>query len=493
MTKKTTLFVCFLLFTFLLNACGDRSSPVAPPTLAPSTTVSPTPLPTGTSTSTPIPPTTLPPVKRTQYTLQASLIYPDGILTVSEDILYSNRASEPLSELVFTVEANQTQGEFEILAENSLENGIPIKTPVLKGTSMTLPLNTPLQPGKSVALHLDYKVKLPAKAGVLSFASRQVNLSGWIVVVIPYIEGKGWLQHSPAAVGEYQINELADYDVSFNLVNAPENWVVAASTLPTDTSTGTHFVANNVRNFTLSISSDYEILESSVGNTRVRAFVFPEHLDAGFAALEATSKALELYSALFGPYERPSLSLVESTFADGIEFDGLFYLGQEYFAVYKSGSKNYLTALSAHETAHQWWYAMTSSDQALEPWLDEALCTFSERLFFEAYHPEDVDWWLQTRIQAYTPQGDVNSTIYDFTEFRPYVNAVYLRGAQFLTNLRKQIGQKEFDAFLKDYFETLKRKSDEDQLGLSTADTFWQVLSSHFEGDLSELRAEYFR
>lgn len=425
--------------------------------------------------------------------VKASLAYPEGTLTVNEDVFYTNRSGEPLSELEFTVEANQNQGEFEFLAETSLENGTTINSPVLKGTSMTLPLSTPLQPGKSVTLHLDYRVNLPAKAGVLSFASRQVNLSGWILVLAPYIEGKGWLQHSPAAVGEYQINELADYDVTFTPLNAPENWEVAASTLAVDSSTGDHFVAKNVRNFTLSVSSEYEILEAAVGSTRIKAYVFPEHLDAGFVALEATSKALELYSTQFGPYERPSLSLVESTFTDGIEYDGLFYLGQEYFAAYKDGAKNYLTALSAHETAHQWWYGMTSNDQALEPWLDEALCTFSERLFYETYHPEDVDWWLQTRIEGYSPQGAVNSSIYDFSAFRPYVNAVYLRGAEFLGSLRDQMNQTEFNAFLKDYFETLRAKSEADQLGLATADLFWQVLSTHYDGDLTNLKSRYFR
>jgi aminopeptidase N len=230
-----------------------------------------------------------------------------------------------------------------------------------------------------------------------------------------------------------------------------------------------------------------------VGSVRVRAYVFPEHLEAGFAALEAISKSVELFSSIYGTYERPSLSLVESTFSDGIEFDGLFYLGQEYFAVYKSGARNYLTALSAHETAHQWWYAMTSSDQALEPWLDEALCTFSERLFYESVHPEDVEWWLQTRIQTYTPQGAVNSSIYDFSAFRPYVNAVYLRGAEFLGDLRDKMGSSAFEAFLQDYFSTLNSKSEKDQLGLATAETFWQVIANHYEGDLKDLRSEYFK
>jgi len=45
--------------------------------------------------------------------------------------------------------------------------------------------------------------------------------------------------------------------------------------------------------------------------------------------------------------------------------------------------KNYLTTLSVHETAHQWWDGLVGTDQALEPWLDEALATYAERIFYQ--------------------------------------------------------------------------------------------------------------
>lgn len=493
MGKNTALWGCLLFAFWVLTGCSAPPLPSPTLTALPSSTQTPISLPTATATVIPTTPTVEPETRRTQYILQTTLTYPDGLLAVSEGVLYTNRSSDTLTELVMSVEANQNTNEFEWLPAPCLENGQPCQAPTMEGVSMTLPLNQALLPGQSVDLRLSYQIHLPSRAGLLSFGSKQVNLSGWIVGIVPYIEGQGWLHHAPGAVGEYQVNELADYDVKLRIVNAPEDLKIAASAPLKDNSEGYHFVANNVRSFALSASSDYEILESSVGSTRVRAFVFPEHLEAGFAALEAASKALELYSTLFGPYDRPGLTLVEAAFADGMENDGLFFLGQEYFAAYTSGSENYLTALSAHETAHQWWYAMTSSDQALEPWLDEALSTFSERLFYESVHPDEVDWWLQTRINGYQPQGDVNSTIYDFSAFRPYVNAVYLRGAMFLGELRDRMGEEAFNAFLQDYFSTLNDKSTEDQLGLSSADTFWQVLSAHYEGDISDLRTKYFK
>jgi aminopeptidase N len=179
---------------------------------------------------------------------------------------------------------------------------------------------------------------------------------------------------------------------------------------------------------------------------------------------------------------------VEADFLDGMEEDGLYFLGSEYFSAYTGDPASYLVALSAHETAHQWWFAMVGNDQAHAPWLDEALSTYSECLFYEQEYPDLVDWWWQTRVQAYSPQGKVDSTIYDFNTFRPYVNAVYLRGAIFLEELRQTIGDEAFFDFLRGYFNTIQ-KSD---LALTDANQFWDILSQYTTADLSGLRSRYF-
>jgi aminopeptidase N len=82
----------------------------------------------------------------------------------------------------------------------------------------------------------------------------------------------------------------------------------------------------------------------------------------------------------------------------------------------------------------------------------------------------------------------VDSTIYDFNTFRPYVNAVYLRGAIFLEELRQTIGDEAFFDFLRGYFNTIQ-KSD---LALTDANQFWDILSQYTTADLSGLRSRYF-
>jgi len=197
------------------------------------------------------------------------------------------------------------------------------------------------------------------------------------------------------------------------------------------------------------------------------------------------AKALNTFYDLFGPNPYPSLSIVESPFYDGMEYDGLFFLSRDYYSSENGTVLNNLIDIAVHETAHQWWYGSVGNDQASEPWLDEALSTFSERLFYERNYPE-VTAWETFRIDAYTPSGWVDTDIYHGSDFRTYANAVYLRGAQFLQAVRLRMGETDFLAFLKDYATQMAGKR------ASSAD-FFRILREHTGADLSDIISAYFQ
>lgn len=480
-----------LIFSLIGVACslGLTAAPSVAPTMGASATATMqrltpdgTPLPALTPTETAVPAST-----RTQYKLSAELDYVARQLIVNESIRYTNRSTDSLDALELMVEGNQNPDEFQ-LTTATWPDGTSIQGITLVGEKLTLPVPGALNPGQSLELALAYRFDLPATKGVLSFGSRQVNLAGWYPYIVPYLSRQGWLINAPGAVGEYQVYEPADFDVSLTIPDAPTGLIVAASASNDSASGGYHYLQNNARNFTLSASTDYTQYNALAGDTLVTAYVFSGDEVAGQASLDATAQALTIYGNLFGPYTRKTLTVVEADFLDGMEEDGLYFLGSEYFNTYTGDPASYLVALSAHETAHQWWFAMVGNDQAHAPWLDEALSTYSECLFYEQEYPDLVDWWWQTRVQAYSPQGKVDSTIYDFNTFRPYVNAVYLRGAIFLEELRQTIGDEAFFDFLRGYFNTIQ-KSD---LALTDANQFWDILSQYTTADLSGLRSRYF-
>lgn len=211
-----------------------------------------------------------------------------------------------------------------------------------------------------------------------------------------------------------------------------------------------------------------------------------ENKSAAQAALDATVKAVKTYSELFGPYTHQTLAVVMGDFNDGMEFDGLYFLAKSFYNLYDDTEKNYLVMIAAHETSHQWWFGRVANDQAQEPWLDESLAMYCEKLFYEKNYPDDVKWWWSYRVDFYTPIGSVDTVLYNGGGFTPYTNATYRMGARFLEDLRKQIGDETFFAFLKDYSAQMDGK-------IAASVDFFRVLRAHTSEDISDLIAKYFQ
>jgi hypothetical protein len=444
-----------------------QSSPV------PRATASPTPLPIGEQ-----------PPLRTQYALSAQLDYARHHLAVTQAITYVNRCGEPLPDLLLVVEPNRQQGVFRLRSLNWAD-GQTIEDYILEGARLRVPLAQPLSPGAAVRLSLSFEIDLPAQHRPFGYTARQANLGDWYPFVPPYRGDHGWVVHEPAAAGEHLVYDVADFEVDIHLLDPPPGLLIASSTLGERSGDRYHHRLVGARGFAWSASPGYVVLQTAAGSVAVTGYVFPEHKEAGEAAVGISASALALYAELFGPYPHASLAVVEADFPDGMEYDGLYFLGQAYFAAYDGDPKGYLTALAAHEIAHQWWYGVVGNDQAIEPWLDEALAAYSEALFYERFYPDLVDWWWTFRVTSFDPAGWVNSTIYDHPRFRPYVDAVYLRGALFMQDLREMIGEEAFSTFLQDYVARGAGRQ-------VTAGDFFAVLAQHSPANTEELARIYF-
>jgi hypothetical protein len=316
-----------------------------------------------------------------------------------------------------------------------------------------LDLEQPLETGRPVEIQLEYTLSLLNRPARLGYTDSQANFGDWYLMLPPYISPAGWLVYPPAPVGEHLNYPLADFDIHLTVENSPPGLVWAASAPGEQLGENQYrFQLEKARNFAWSISPDYETSQSMAGDTQVISYYFPADREAGKAALDATVKAFTLYTEIFGDIQLPVLSLVEGEFLDGMEYDGLYFLGQEYYQEYWGDPRAYLILIAAHETAHQWFYAAVANDQASEPWLDEALCTYLELIFYEEYYPHLVDWWWEYRVKRFNPQGWVNSPVADHQQFRGYVDAVYLRGVTWLANMREAIGSTAFNQGLRTYF-----------------------------------------
>lgn len=442
-----------------------------------------------TATPSLMPPSSTPePLPYTQYALAVVLDYDNHHLEVVEKVIYTNSFETPLQNILMLVEPNRFPGGFQ-LTQLKWGDDQDITNYTLQGAELLLPLDQPLSPGKSLEFQITYELQLPQQNAPYGYSERQTNLADWYPFIPPYVPGAGWLVREPSFPGEHLAYDVADFQVQIQLVNPNSAsglaLTIAASALDQGSEDQHSYQLKAARNFAWSVSDQYQLLTKTVGEVEVLGYSFPYHAGSDQPALQTTADALALYSDIFGPYPHDSLSVVEADFLNGMEYDGLNFLSHAFYDYYTGTPENNLVIIAAHEVAHQWFYGLVGNDQALEPWLDEALCTYSESLYYAHYYPDLLEWWWDNRVRFHQPVGWVDSTIYDTNDFKLYKDAVYLRGALFLEDLKNLIGVETFDAFLHDYLKQYTHRQ-------VTGNDFFALLESHTQADLSGLLREYF-
>ena len=437
----------------------------------------------------------------TQYDLDATLDYLQHTLAVTETIKYVNNSPTELAELILVVESNRTQGAFSLISL-TWQTGESITDYDLTVDQLHIPLPQPLGSGAEVSIRVKYELQIPEIAPPsdtyrplpYGYTRRQTNIVDWYPYIPPYRQGDGWLVHKNWWFGEHQVFDSADFQVKFRLAEQIPDLVIAASASPKQDGNTYVYHLDSARTFALSASTEYQVQTTTIGDVTISSYSFPYDKDAGLEVLNNTAEAMQLFSQMIMPYPHSSLSVVEADFLDGMEYDGLFFLSHGFYDLYDGTPKGYLTFIAAHETAHQWWYGLIGNDQAMEPWLDEAMCTYMEHIYYEnvyADYPPSagqslVDWWWYYRVNFYDPGGWVDGSIYDFDRFRSYRDSVYLNGAKFLDDLRNLVGDQAFFSFLRDY-------ADQNKYQVATGMDFFAILRENTSKDFSGLIDQYFQ
>jgi hypothetical protein len=499
------LAACSLMQNMQLTPSPPTARPILPPsTLVPTTArdvhtvITPSHAPTSTLAAFDCDATESNVV--TDYAITAEMQYAKRDLKVAQAITYANTTDIPLTTLMLNIKSNEQPGIFK-LNTIALANGAPLKTH-LTGQKLEVTLPQHLNPNCLAHFNLNFDLHIPAidmggihaYQGYLGYTGRQTNLGLWLPVVAAHDE-TGWISHEEIAIGEQDAFDIANWDVDFRITAAPGSIQIAApGTVERISGTEWHFNLPQSRDFSLSIGENYRLLQQQTNSgINVELYSFDDalvptdtvNMDSAAYALNTAVKSLNLYETLYGTYPLKRLVIVEGDFPDGMELSGIVFVGGEYFRGL-NGVQSYLTIITAHEVSHQWWYARVGSDQAINPWLDEALATYSEVVFIEKYYPTLKDWWWDFRINRLSPQGFVDSTVYEFTTRRAYINAVYLRGVKMLNDLRTVLGDDVF-------FGWLNRYASDDAGHLMTPEQFWSLLTPEQLTRIEPIRQLYLR
>ena len=353
-----------------------------------------------------------------QISADLQIDYATKSAQVAERIQFANRETARIDEIVLDTQANQWEGGFQLAALTV--NGADADWE-LNVNHLSVRLPETLLPGCHVDIALDFTLQPPAirdglraYRGFFGYSPRQFNLGHFLPTVAARVGG-AWRIHEPVGIGEQVVHDIADWRVQVTVSNAAESLQIAAPGEVAMTGPGAWDIdLANSRDFAISLSEEFVVVEGQTSDgVTVAIYTFADALiDAGGLWLDgaahtlgASVQALELFSRKFGSYPYQRFALVQGDFPDGMEFTGLAFVGSAWFTNFDGTAYNYLTLISVHEIAHQWWYAQVGNDAALNPWLDEALATYSEYIFIENVYPADKNWWWTFRVASYLPQG----------------------------------------------------------------------------------------
>jgi hypothetical protein len=189
------------------------------------------------------------------------------------------------------------------------------------------------------------------------------------------------------------------------------------------------FEAHDVRDMTITASPFYRLTSATVGATSVRVYAKP-----GFPAatvLGYAKNAIAKMGALVGTYPYPTYTVAQSGGGSGMESPELSWIPA-------GVTGSHLRWLVTHETGHQWFYGLVGSDQARQPFADEAMAD------------ELARYVTGIRRASRCSTARLDRSIYSYSS-ACYFEVIYVQGSTFLDGLRKRMGTTAFWASVRGY------------------------------------------
>ena len=385
----------------------------------------------------------------------------------AQTVRYVNAEGRPMRSLHFRLWANAEDyaalgGGTEI--SSVAVGGAPARFSV-DGTDLEVVLPELLVEDATAEVAVEFVTKIPPLAASFGHDEGVAYLGLWHPVLAVH-DAEGWRLSPPTSVGEPYFSEAADYNVELTL---PRDLTVASTGARADTRGSGDlrtlaYEAESVRDFALAIGEDLATTSREVGGTTVNVHHRPDSAARAERVLDLAAESLAYFSELYGPYPYPELDVVDAPVGTGAEFSTLV------FADVAAAEEDLLDVVVPHEVAHQWWYVQVGSDQHEQPWLDEALATYSEWLFAGD---------AATRFpETTTPTASLSSPVSAFPDLASYQQTTYLYGAQLYRDLAREIGEETLIRGLRSYAQ-------EHRFGTATDEDLVASLSEAAGADLA--------
>ncbi len=373
------------------------------------------------------------------------------------------------------------------------------------GTMMRIDLPTPLRPGASVEVRMwwDYTVnessKIGGRTGYEWFDEDKnaiYDIGDWYPRVAAYTDATGWENRQFLGKSEFAL-EFGDFEVK---ITVPAGHIVAAtgvlqnpgevlteaqrdrlmeartSELPvvvvtpeeaeaneSNRAEGTRtweFRAKHVRDFAWASSRKFAWdawgrSQEGGGDVLCMSY-FPKEAAATWTqfATQAIAQTIDVYGRHVLPYPYPVMSAVNGP-VGGMEYPMLNFDGSrpEKDGTYSARGKYGLIGVIVHETGHNWFPMIISSDERRWGWMDEGFNTFVQFIATEAWGDEYPSRRGEPRdIVGYMRGGNQTPIMTNAESVVDLGNNQYAKTATGLNILRETIlGRELFDFAFHEY------------------------------------------
>jgi hypothetical protein len=361
---------------------------------------------------------------------------------------------------------NRTPGKMEVNYVKISGKEISSK---IDGTIMQIPLESWKQ-NEEISIEMSFVIDVPKNNGVFSYDNQATWFGSWLPIKAVYTD-EGWYLNPYHPIGDPLYSDIASYDISLEI---PHQYKIATSgydyesrivKVSNKTLASYRVVAENVRDFAMVIMDDsYELLQSKVDDIVVNVWYRNQSKEAMQKYLEATEKSIQFFSERYGKYPYKEYDVIATGgFFGGMEYPGLVFVQSQAF----EKELTYGYTVIAHETAHQWWYALVGNNAIEEPWLDESLTNYSTLSFLLRHYPNvgektlnSQSKYLLQEIENFKEEGQlIKLPAKDFAEWQTYILSIYYFGSQMFYHLDQIIGEEKMNEALKLYVERYSYKN----------------------------------
>ncbi len=391
---------------------------------------------------------------RATYDASAHIEWAAGAMNVSSIATVTNTRNAGLDRLVFNLVTLRT-GAANV--QSVLVNGNAVN-PTFTSQTIIVPLPNRLAPGNQVNVRIDYRARFNAISGDKRNLFEKKNGIATAYRWIPWLS-----RDQKFATPNFGETWVTGVSPRVNVrISSDANLKFATSGRPTGTGNGAQtFEAEDIRDFNFSMSPNYNVETFEWNGVNIR--VFNVHLSRN-TLITHTRNALQAFSSRLGQFPYGRLVVAEVASGSGMESPAMVWISNTL-----SGSR--LRHIIVHEAAHQWFYSAVGNNQAVSPFLDEALSDFMTRDYLGTFRGS----------QCATARLD--RQVYEYSS-GCYPEVVYVQGANYLRDYRTQVGAENFWAGMSRFYR-------ERATGLPNTRIFLDTLDAE-SGFNSQLHAQRF-